>query len=192
MLTYFFERMMAFLFGKGTAFTSYDNRDVSLATGRLFVRLEWTNYKRWGGLFRLYLRKVGLLKVTMAFNPGVPDFEFKASCSSTEYPDYIVIGKKEVMDAEEFEELQDELEDMDDLPEGVLCMQWRCVTVVRSAEDLMELYDWLEDIESTLSEDGDEYEDGEYDSPFDCNELELIEDSMSMLTERFSECQLNS
>jgi len=187
----FFTWLMKCLFGKGTVFEPDEHRDVSLTTGRLFVRLEWITYTRWGGLFRFYLRKTGLLKVTMAYNPGVPEFEFKASCSSTEYPDYIVLGNKAEISSDEFAALEAQLGELEELPHGVYCLQWRCVTVVRSAEDLMELFEWLDNVDLTLSDEA-EYFDDDSDSWWEDHELDLIEDTMSMLTERFSECQLNS
>lgn len=189
MLTRFFEKLMAFLFGRKTPYLPYRERAVSVGVDRVFIKLEWITYRRWGGLFQWFSLKQGLPKVTMAFNPGVPDYEFKASCASTEYPDFIVLGSESGMDAEEFAQLEAELKDTDELPDGAICMQWRCVTVVRSAGDLMELYDWLDDIELTLT--GDEYE-NDYDSPLTPFELELFADTLGTLTEGFRECQLNS
>jgi hypothetical protein len=163
MLTYLFSQVMAFLFGWRTTFTPYEGHDTTYSTGRVFVRLQWTLYTRWGGLFRFYQRKLGLPIVSLAFNPGIPNFMFQATCVS------------------------DELDFEDELPEGVIFRQWRCVTVVRSAGDLMELYNWLDETKATLVGDEDDI-----DAPFTADEAELTAGTLGTLTERFSECQLNS
>lgn len=179
MLTYSFNQLLAFFFGRKTVFTAYEGHNLGYSTGRLHVRLKWTVYKRWGGFFRGFLTRKGLPEVRMSFNPGLPPFLFEAACASDEVPELVQIHHSDL-------EGLDDLDDLDAITETRLT-NWSCHTVIRTAEDIMELHHFLEGTQSTLLGD-----DGDCDAAFTEDEIDLAGSILSSLTEGLSECQLNS
>lgn len=181
-MTAFFERLLQLVFGKGTVFEVDGTRELEYGTGRLLVLTSWVEYRRWGGLFRGFIRLDGVLRVTMAYNPGLPQFIFEAACVVETIPELIQISVEDVI--REYSDV-DGAEESAALPSDPVC--WRCDTIVRTAADLMDLHRWLEIIRAGL--DGDE---DETDAPFTEDEDDMVRDVMTLLTERFTECRLNS
>lgn len=177
-------RLSAFLFGDGLIFEPYASHVKGYGTGRLFISLSWTSYRKWGGLFRGYRHRAGVMEVTVAFNPGMPDFMFKLACQSDDLPEHVVVVESSdalAIKARNGEDIEDEVEERSDR------INWRFKTVIRKSEDIMGLHRWIESLQSQLHGDEDEL-----DAPFTPDETEMTKDVLGVLTERFATCQLNS
>ena len=173
-----FEKLKEFVFGM-PQLVPYKHQDTMYGTGRVYIRLAWTTYRRWSGVFRRYVKKEGLVEVTLYFNPGIPSkfFESLLAVGAAEFSATFV-DINDLSDAESIEDAMSIFENT---------INWSCSTVLRSSEDLMVLHRWLDKIQETTDNDPDRY-----GGRLQGHEHKTIREVVGVLTERLSKCQLNS
>lgn len=182
------DKLKWLVFGQ-PCFFPYSSQDVLARSGRFYIGVSWTEYRRRRALpLQLLLgsqRKVGLLEVAMHFNPGVPAELFEAFLEMGAMDEDTVMTFIPATSEEGFESFEDVLEQLED---GIQNNQvkWSCSTVLRSAEDLMELHNWIDSI-CELTKDKPEV-----GGTLNEQETQMTRRILSDLTERYSTCQLNS
>jgi hypothetical protein len=180
MKTSLLKKLKTLFFGNDR-FLPYCGTNMMYKTGRLYVQLKWTTYRRWRGLWRLgFQRREGLMELSLHFNPGLPvplfetflELNIKGGGHSTLYVP--MDGLTNMVDIFDVMESQDE-------------QQWSCTTVVRSADDLMVIHNWFENLSKILDEKS-----AMFGGRFNSDERCMARDLLGRLTERLSTCQLNS
>jgi hypothetical protein len=174
------ERLRSLLFG-ATRLVPHLATDIMYGTGRLYVRLQWTTYRRWRGvLLPGFEKREGLMEVSIHFNPGLPAELFEAFLelsSDTGGPGMTFIPASCLETSGGIEDVMNGLEQH----------KWACSTVVRSGDDLMVVHDWFDQLSQLLSDQPELF--GGY---FDDGERGMARDLLGRLTERLCTCQLNT
>lgn len=177
------KRLWQFLFGY-PKFVPHAKHGHCLHRHRLYVFIEWVEYRRWGGLLLGgYRRRNGVMNVTCHFNPGMPQelFEmtlaiFGSDCDINIMPPHVLDDVNEFTDMEEFFENAEKEKDV-----------WNYSTVIRSSDDLMGIYKWWERLQERLKEDTERFGGVLYPE-----EADMAQELFTQLTESTSACHLNT